>query len=98
MVNRMTNDYISRQATMNAFAEYVKRPNNSDFAPTPRWNDAVEIVENLPSADVVEVVRCKDCKWWRDTDHTCKEHSLVSPMGAEEFCSRGERKDGRQNG
>ena len=41
-----------------------------------------------------EVVRCKDCKWWRDTDHTCKEHSLVSPMRAEEFCSRGERKDG----
>ena len=44
--------------------------------------------------EVCELVRCKDCKWWRDTDHTCKEHSLVSPMRAEEFCSRGERKDG----
>lgn len=40
----------------------------------------------------VEVVRCKDCKYWGD-DHTCHEHSLVSPMGANEFCSRGERGD-----
>ena len=44
-------DLISRQAAMNAFAERVKRSNNSDFAPAPRWNDAVEIVENLPSAE-----------------------------------------------
>ncbi len=41
---------------------------------------------------VGEVVRCKDCKYWRD-DHTCREHSLVSPMGANDFCSRG-AKDG----
>ena len=39
-----------------------------------------------------DLVRCKDCKYWRD-DHTCREHSLVSPMGANEFCSRGERGD-----
>ena len=44
-------DLISRQAAMNAFAERVKRSNNSDFAPTPTWNDAVEIVENLPSVE-----------------------------------------------
>lgn len=43
---------------------------------------------------VIPVVRCKDCKHWRDTDHTCREHSLVSPMTAEDFCSKGERKDG----
>lgn len=45
-------NYISRQVAMNAFAEYVRRSNNSDFAPTPTWNDAVEIVENLPSVNV----------------------------------------------
>ena len=32
------------------------------------------------------------------TDHTCKEHSLVSSMMAEEYCSRGERKDGNGDG
>ena len=48
-------DLISRQAAMNAFAEYVRRSNNSDFAPTPTWNDAVEIVDNLPSEEVQPV-------------------------------------------
>ena len=47
-----------------------------------------------PTVDAVPVVRCKDCKYWRDTDHTCREHSLVSPMTADDFCSKGERKDG----
>lgn len=53
-------------------------------------NGILQELDNVPTADAVEVVRCKDCKYWRD-DHTCREHSLVSPMGANEFCSRGER-------
>ena len=56
------------------------------------WLDDAETVDAVP------VVRCKDCKWWRDTDHTCKEHSIVSPMGANEYCSRGERKERDGNG
>ena len=52
----------------------------------------IEAVNDAPTIDAVEVVRCRDCKYWRD-DHTCHEHSLVSPMGANEFCSRGERGD-----
>ena len=45
----------------------------------------------LPSAQT-EIVRCKDCKHWK-FDHTCREHSLVSPMMANEFCSRAERRE-----
>ena len=26
--------------------------------------DAIECLECLSTADVVEVVRCKDCEWW----------------------------------
>ena len=37
-----------------------------------------------------EVVKCKDCKY-RDNDY-CKEHH--DHIDREEFCSRGERKDG----
>ena len=54
--------------------------------------ELADLVNDAPTIDAVEVVRCKDCKYWRD-DHTCREHSLVSPMGANEFCSRGERGD-----
>lgn len=39
-----------------------------------------------------EIIRCRDCKHWRE-DHTCREHSLVSPMMASEFCSRAERRE-----
>ena len=54
-------------------------------------DEVLEIADYIESTrNKVEVVRCKDCKYWRD-DHTCREHSLVSPMGANEFCSRGER-------
>ena len=44
----------------------------------------------LNSSDAVEVVRCKDCRWWRDIDHTCK-YSFTSPMCANDYCSYGER-------
>ena len=55
---------------------------------------------NLPSADVVEVVRCKDCKYWHE--YHCVE-PIISPWegrtnksarSMNDFCSYGERKDG----
>lgn len=75
-------NYISRQMAMNAFAEYVRWSNYSDFAPTPTWNDAVEIVKNLPSADVQQVVRCKDCIYWHEAPaadgfNSCEMDALI---------------------
>ena len=59
------------------------------------WQDALDRAEgaigNLPSAQP-EIIRCRECKNWRE-DHTCREHSLVSPMMAYEFCSRAERRE-----
>ena len=52
-------DYIDREAVMQKFADHVKRSNNSDFAPMPTWNQAVQIVEDFPAADVREVKRGK---------------------------------------
>jgi len=51
--------YIDREAVMQKFADHVKRSNNSDFAPVPTWNQAVQIVEDFPAADVRPVVRGK---------------------------------------
>ena len=53
---------------------------------------AREWVDKQPTIDAVPVIRCKDCKHWK-FDHTCKEHSLVSPMMANEFCSRAESEE-----
>ena len=54
------------------------------------WKD---IKDHMAKSDIVEVVRCHDCKWWRDTDHTCGEWGGASPRIADDFCSRGERHD-----
>lgn len=43
-------DLISRQATMKEFSDFVRASNNSDFARTPTWNDAVSLVGSMPSA------------------------------------------------
>ena len=56
---------------------------------------AIQKLNKTPIADVVEVVRCKDCKFFMFSDfygecsngHMC----IVSP---DDFCSRGIRKDG----
>ena len=56
------------------------------------------VVKNLlkkqPTAAVVEVVRCKDCKYWtgRDFDGYCTTNGL-STRKANDFCSYGERKE-----
>jgi hypothetical protein len=52
-------------------------------------------------ADVVEVVRCKDCKyygWEQDpchgrTERFCKLHKGLVMVNKETFCSYGERKN-----
>lgn len=52
----------------------------------------------IPTADVVEVVRCKDCKYARKmvdgAYFCCVDHRLAH--GENDFCSYGERKDGAE--
>lgn len=53
----------------------------------------LEKVARMPSADVVEVVRCKDCVNWKDIFPypTCE---LLSGHWEEDmYCSYGERKE-----
>lgn len=51
-----------------------------------------EQIEALPSADAVEVVRCKDCKWINDRI-TCPLNTREKTEGRG-FCNRGERREG----
>lgn len=90
----MSGEYISREAVMQMFADHVKRSNNSDFAPTPTWNQAVQIVEDFPAADVVEVVRCGECI----RKDICRTSNVwaVSPDD-NWFCADGKRKEGGQD-
>ena len=56
-------------------------------------------IKNTPTADVVEVVRCKDCKSYKtDTDY-CKEYRVGycewdnTVKTKMHFCSYGERRE-----
>lgn len=58
------------------------------------WNSAIEIIKNAPTADVVEVVRCKDCKCYElmksNNKHFCNEYGGY--VVENDFCSRAEKK------
>lgn len=68
--------------------------NNLDDAYGQGWDAALSCLEKLPAADVVEVVRCQNCKhsakwkrglWctWHDDMYATEDY----------FCADGERKD-----
>ena len=53
----------------------------------------VEILEDFPTADVVEVVRCKDCKWFGDIGCAIRIVDDSDRPSENDFCSFAERKD-----
>ena len=65
------------------------------------WNQAIKCLENAPTVDAVEVVRCKDCAK-RNTAKCSMSHGgdfkvQIRWEADNDFCSWGERKtdDGR---
>ena len=48
----------------------------------------IKTIENSPTTDVVEVVRCRDCKYFSEIQH-CGILGFCEPN---EYCSRGERR------
>lgn len=56
-----------------------------------------QTILDLPSADAVEVVRCKDCKYYSHRESVCKllSNNYEPPvvMYDDDYCSRGERND-----
>lgn len=57
----------------------------------------IKVVERHPTADVVEVVRCKDCKHWENRYRYCKRIGVDflgnSRCGENDYCSYGERRE-----
>lgn len=58
----------------------------------------VSTIENFPTADVVEVVRCRECIHWGGATYgfVCRKFSGIETkicMGADHYCSYGERRE-----
>lgn len=60
------------------------------------WEEIEEAINAVPAADVVPVVRCKDCKYRTEERRglvRCRAFNYM-PMCVDNFCSYGKRKDG----
>ncbi len=57
-------------------------------------NDVIDDIDEQPTVDAVEVVRCKNCEYYKKLNNTgyCLWNGLIYDNDA--FCSHGERKGG----
>ena len=73
--------------------------------------DCMERISKQDGADVVEVVRCKDCVWWNEDDsagwgdlgnNVCacayfsNEDGYTVYTEPNDYCSKGQRKEGEE--
>lgn len=55
--------------------------------------DICGIIEDSPTVDVMEIVRCKDCKY-RDDDDFCTGRGYPNVLVPDDgFCDKGKRRD-----
>ncbi len=90
----MTKEYISRD-------EMIEQTKARIVIGAPRYNDgirtAIEVATSIPTADVVEVVRCREC-YFRELDGAdvpvCTGAMAYSYTSDDWFCADGKPKDG----
>lgn len=94
MANRK--ECIERVALIDKLDRRVNqlRKKHGSFDPyTDGFDEAVDIVSDAPAADVVEVVRCSQCKHITPVEGglpLCTLHNTA--VAYNDFCSHGERK------
>ena len=72
-------------------SDYIKR--KDAIKALEGWKISGEmILATVPSADVVEVVRCKDCKWWKPFNDKMGDCGY-DMKHKDQYCSNGERAD-----
>ena len=83
-------DLIDRQAAIDAC---LKGKTDGLPATNVACDCCAERIRVLPSADAVEVVRCKDCKY-RDADDFCTGRGYPNVLVPDDgFCDKGERRE-----
>lgn len=62
---------------------------------TVNMSDVGMMIEDAPTADVVDVVRCKDCNLYNTEACPCtmyEDGDLISLLDGNDYCSKGERR------
>ena len=94
-------EYIEREALIKEIGRRKSIARTSFPKQNFCVNDVLHCVYDAPTADVVEVVRCKDCKHYEihkpSVLENCERNGAMLPMKPSDFCSYAERKDGADN-
>ena len=76
--------------------EYIEKADALDVANSFIHSESIRLgLEMLPAADVAEIVRCKDCKYWAnapfsDGFNSCEKDALIRYRDF--YCACGERR------
>lgn len=91
--------YIEREVTIKKLKDNVIEMESHIYYPSNKGipEDEIEdVVNEIPIADVVEVVRCEDCKY-SSFIKSCSKYECSKGCGAlkfsNDFCSLGKRGD-----
>lgn len=88
------NDYVKREDIYPAVTEIAK-----EIVFGGQDDDkVVDIINSIPSADAVPVVRCKECRYWEKVEYYPDGYKMCcrllrAEMHGECFCSLGTRKE-----
>lgn len=86
-------EYIELKAAVDLAMQYCPDDDGACSKADRDIRELLDELEALPAADVVPVVRCKECKF-RENDDFCTgrgfPYQLVPDDG---FCDKGERKE-----
>ena len=79
--------YIDAEGVMRAcYDSFLKTGNKA-------YREIFALMEAVPAADVVEVVRCKECKY-RDDDDFCTGRGYPNGLVPDDgFCDKGKRRE-----
>ena len=59
----MAKEYIEREAAKRELLSWAVSINHPEYLIK---DDALHIIDSIPAADVAEVTRCRECKYWGD--------------------------------
>ena len=79
-------DLISRQDTIDAIVHELDMIDH-----VPQWvsDRLVKALSGVPSIDAVQVIRCKDCKYYKENTLACSRYGLED----DDYCSWAERRE-----
>jgi hypothetical protein len=99
MANEKRLDLIDRKALLEELDKFANpMPNKSGYDFLCGIATAITEIEDAPTVDAVEVVRCKDCKYCIDTSASstniaCSKGVNWRAVEPYHFCSYGERRE-----